>query len=633
MLESFSTGPFTYKKMGLEEQQSRGILGRLTGIIADTKNPTRNGRKYSRELWEAVFENPVMQEKIANRCLFGELGHPTDREEVDMTKVAICLSDKPKIGEDGKLYGVFDILSTPNGRILKSLCDYGCNIGVSSRGTGDLYTDEDGNEAVDPDSYNCECWDAVVVPAVESARMQYVHESLDVKKYNKTLRQRLTEELFKASEEDKEIMNEALETLGIQLNESLLWKKDANGSMVEYKIVSCHLDEKGKRLFHVVDRSGRESWVPEEDATKIEKGEYTPPEEPKPEKKEVEPHTEVDGTTKTAEPLVKMNRLEDALQEEVPQPTSTDTYKDIVELIKNNPELKNNDDLRKVVKKAYEEAIKSTPTNEDFAETFSTLMVEALMNESRFGARSDIEALSEEVVDDKSDIKELQESLLKCRQLEKDNLSLQEKLSVCNAKEVKLEEELNRYKTMATAVSDKAHEAVKSSKQLKDLQEKYDILVTESESNKQLVEKLQNQNVSNSALTQELQKQVESLTERLAEESSKANASLKESAEKIKKYQKALKSTREKFVEAKAEAYGVSKNDILQNLNESYKLTDVDSICEKLSDRNRSLSKLPFRVGSNTKIVESVTSRSPIQNGLMNDDDQVSESLLQLINM
>ena len=195
MLESFKTDKFNYKRLTLEEQKNRGILGRLVGVIADTTGATRNGRKYSSTLWENVFASPVMKEKINNHCLFGELGHPADREEVDMEKVAICMAELPKKGEDGKLYGVFDILSTPNGKILKSLCDYGCNIGISSRGTGDLFTDENGDESVDPDTYVCECFDAVLIPAVESARLKYVTEALDTKKYNKTLRQSLSESL------------------------------------------------------------------------------------------------------------------------------------------------------------------------------------------------------------------------------------------------------------------------------------------------------------------------------------------------------------------------------------------------------------------------------------------------------
>ena len=212
MLESFNSGNFSYQKLTLEEQQSRGILGRLTGVIADFKHPTRNSRMYTEELWDATFNNPIMKEKIENRCLFGELGHPTDRQEVDMEKIAICMAETPKKGSDGKLHGVFDILATPCGKILKTLCDYGCNIGVSSRGSGDTYTDAFGEEVVDKDTFECECWDAVLIPAVKEARLQYVNESLDNKK---TLKNALCEALESASEEDKQIMKNKLDELEI----------------------------------------------------------------------------------------------------------------------------------------------------------------------------------------------------------------------------------------------------------------------------------------------------------------------------------------------------------------------------------------------------------------------------------
>ena len=188
MLESLNTSwDMQYQKLSPEEQSARGILGRLTGVVADFKNPTRNGRLYTEELWEKTFNNPIMQEKLKNKCLFGELGHPVDRSEIDMEKIAICMAEQPKKGKDGKLYSVFDILSTPNGRILKTLCDYGCNIGVSSRGTGDTYMGPGGQETVDEDSYECECWDAVLIPSVKSARMKYVTESLDTKTLKKAL--------------------------------------------------------------------------------------------------------------------------------------------------------------------------------------------------------------------------------------------------------------------------------------------------------------------------------------------------------------------------------------------------------------------------------------------------------------
>lgn len=213
MLESFNShNEMQYQKLSAEEQQRRGILGRLAGVLADFKKPTRNGRLYSEELWDKQFNNPIMKEKIENKCLFGELGHPEDRQEVDMEKIAICLAEFPKKGSDGKLYGVFDIIDTPNGRILKTLCDYGCNIGVSSRGSGDVTESYDGNETVDPDTYECECWDAVLVPSVKAARPKYVTESLQNKK---DLKIALQEALETANENDKKIMEQTLDELNV----------------------------------------------------------------------------------------------------------------------------------------------------------------------------------------------------------------------------------------------------------------------------------------------------------------------------------------------------------------------------------------------------------------------------------
>ena len=214
MLESFNTrSEMQYQRLTEEEKQKRGILGRLVGIIADFKNPTRNGRKYTEELWDKTFDDPILIEKIENRCILGELGHPTDRQETDIEKVAICLAEMPKKGNDGKLHGVFDILDTPNGRILKTLCDYGCNIGVSSRGGGDTIEDYDGNEIVDPDSYEFECWDAVLLPAVKLARPAYVTESFNT--HNRTLKVALMEAIEKSNKDEQRVMQNTLNELNI----------------------------------------------------------------------------------------------------------------------------------------------------------------------------------------------------------------------------------------------------------------------------------------------------------------------------------------------------------------------------------------------------------------------------------
>jgi len=213
MLESFTGNVFEYNKLTPEEQQKRGILGRLTGVIADTVNPTRNGRRYSAELWDKVFQDPIMQEKIANKCVFGEIAHPLDgREEIDPEKIAVCLSEVPKKNGKGQLIGIFDVLNTPCGKILKTMLDYGTTVGVSSRGSGDTFTDYDGQESVDPDTYECTGWDVVFVPAVKEARMKYVTESLQSKN-KKSLTESLNDLVESANDEDKKVMEETLKNI------------------------------------------------------------------------------------------------------------------------------------------------------------------------------------------------------------------------------------------------------------------------------------------------------------------------------------------------------------------------------------------------------------------------------------
>ena len=211
MLESLKQNEsFEYQKLTPEEMESRRILGRLVGPCADFINPTRNGRGYGEELWDKVFDDPIINEKIENKCFFGELGHPVDREEVDMEKIAVALNEKPKKDKNGKLIACFDILDTPNGRILKTLCDYGTTIGISSRGSGEVIGD-----SVDPDSYTLECFDAVITPAVKDARLSYVTESLDTNKLN--LNRALCESLNSASEEERKVMEETLQELNIKV--------------------------------------------------------------------------------------------------------------------------------------------------------------------------------------------------------------------------------------------------------------------------------------------------------------------------------------------------------------------------------------------------------------------------------
>ena len=212
----------------------KGVLGTLEGPCADTISATRNGRKYSEELWEKAFNDPIVEEYFENGGIFGELGHPADRSETDLEKIAICMPEKPSKGPDGKLYGRWDILDTPNGRILKCLCDYGYKIGISSRGDGEVNEDYNGEEVVDPDSYELNAFDAVLLPAVKEARLTPVGEALSS---NKALKVALTESFRKATADDKKIMKESLDRLHIDIDSSSETEGEPKANISEAKEV------------------------------------------------------------------------------------------------------------------------------------------------------------------------------------------------------------------------------------------------------------------------------------------------------------------------------------------------------------------------------------------------------------
>lgn len=154
-------------------QVRKGCLGRLEGICADFANPTRNGRFYSRKLWERVFNDDLVKEALETKTLIGELDHPEERFETLAQEACVVMTDY-KFNDD-TLTGGFDILDTQKGRTLKALLDYGCIMGVSSRGQGDVESNGQ-YEEVDPDTYDFAGFDVVLTPAVKRAR-QKVTES------------------------------------------------------------------------------------------------------------------------------------------------------------------------------------------------------------------------------------------------------------------------------------------------------------------------------------------------------------------------------------------------------------------------------------------------------------------------
>ncbi|HHW90849.1 MAG TPA: hypothetical protein GX745_08125 [Clostridiales bacterium] len=197
------------------DDKGGSVLGVLEGPVADFMHSTRNGRFYSERLWEKAFKDPIILEMFENGGIPGELDHPRDdREDIDSEKICVIMSEPPKKSRDsqGKLIGRFEILNTPCGKIVHTLAKAGLKLGVSSRGTGEV--DDYTNEVI-PESYDFKCFDIVILPSVQGARLNLITESLDQNK-KQTLKEELQKIYLEEDEQGKRIFVEAIEGLNMQ---------------------------------------------------------------------------------------------------------------------------------------------------------------------------------------------------------------------------------------------------------------------------------------------------------------------------------------------------------------------------------------------------------------------------------
>lgn len=228
-----------------EGKSNNGILGHLKGIFADYKNGTRNSdRLYTEELWDnRVFGSEDVMEALETKTLFGELDHPEgDRCETLAKNAAISITKLEKKPDEGVIYGEAEILDTPTGRIVKALADSGAKLGISSRGMGEeIYVD--GQNIIDPDTYDFITFDVVVTPANTKARVSLTES----KQFNK-----LTENFKKEiSESETENQLNQLKTVIETIN---LNNKDELINLIESKLdifakpVSNKLTEANRQL-------------------------------------------------------------------------------------------------------------------------------------------------------------------------------------------------------------------------------------------------------------------------------------------------------------------------------------------------------------------------------------------------
>ena len=602
------------------DNKGGAILGVLEGPVADFEHPTRNGRLYGEKLWENVIHNPLVMEQFKNGGIVGELDHPADRDDICTEKVAVIMPEPPvKNPKDGKYYGKFNILDTPCGRIVHTLAKAGFKLGVSSRGTGDV---DDYTEEVDPDTYEFTCFDVVLLPAVESARMNLVTESLDTKKVN--YKKLLKEELNKANEKDRAIMEDTLNHLSDKLGES--WEDLKPNKEGDNKEIGTEKVEKLPTDSHSLNESTAKD---------------------KDDKEKAEEKDAVDDKSTEEFPDLEIDQ-------ELLEPETLDD----IELEKESPELEISDDkliefLHKFLDDEGLELDGEGDEEKHFIELFHEIVCPNCSNTDEKSVEDipeeDVQDKKPEVEDSESDelLEQLQKLLKENVSLKNDVKKLQAEKAVSGTKVSKLEEQLNSFKTIAARAGKKAIE-------VKSQGEKAESLINENKSLKEQLadtkkkialqeSKIDTLIKSRDDLTNKSiadHKQVSSLTESLNEAKRDSDKKLTEANDKIvkakkliEKYKNLAHDTATRYIERRALALGISANEIINRLNESYTLDDVDNVCEQLQDYSLNISRLPFafdKPGKAKVRMREDRSKDPLRTIDSQYDDTVDDYLLEL---
>lgn len=144
----------------------------LKGVFMEAETVNRNGRRY--QLNEMAREVERVQAAASSgRHILGELDHPTGRTEVELKNVSHKIVEMKMVGNQA--IGKAEILEkTQAGAILKGLVDSGVQVGVSSRGRGQL--SNDGLVS----NFSLVTVDAVAMPSARSAYPESIMESLEM---------------------------------------------------------------------------------------------------------------------------------------------------------------------------------------------------------------------------------------------------------------------------------------------------------------------------------------------------------------------------------------------------------------------------------------------------------------------
>jgi hypothetical protein len=162
---------------------------RITGVFQKADELNQNDRSYPMDTLKEAVDS--IQDDLKRRVVMGEFDHPPDAK-IHLERVSHLIT---KVWMEGKyVYGEAEVIEgTTQGKNLSALLRAGVQIGISSRGVGDMEIVNEGSDEeqyiVQP-GYRFVTWDTVGEPSVQEATMS-VMESIKRRKEGIITRERL----------------------------------------------------------------------------------------------------------------------------------------------------------------------------------------------------------------------------------------------------------------------------------------------------------------------------------------------------------------------------------------------------------------------------------------------------------
>lgn len=139
---------------------------RVQGVLQRKGKKNQNGRIYPDDVLIREADK-YARTFIADHRAMGELDHP-ESSVVNLKNVSHAVVEMHWMGDD--LIGTVEVLTTPNGNILRELFRNGIKLGISSRGLGTLKKVSE-NVAMVGDDFELIAFDFVSNPSTQGAFM------------------------------------------------------------------------------------------------------------------------------------------------------------------------------------------------------------------------------------------------------------------------------------------------------------------------------------------------------------------------------------------------------------------------------------------------------------------------------